>query len=535
MASSESKPCWKTKTEDKNPTQQEKEIRKQGLKKQILRNGSSWQTPSRGDEVQVHFSGRIKGGACLDQSRDIGTPFKFKLGQCEVIKGLDEGVATMKKGERAIFTIPPNLAYGEVGNPPLIPPNSTLVYDIEMISWRTIRDITGDGGILKKIIKEGEGWATPRDGDEVLVKYKSSLENGMLVSESDNTEFYISDDYICPAISRTVKTMRRGEKAELAVKSSYSFKEVVNGTATMGVIAPLASNLTIEIELISWKSVVDVTGDKKVVKKIIKPGEGFDHPNEGAIVKVIYTGTLEDGSEFESKGSEEEPYEFVCLEEQVNEGLDRAIMTMKKGEQALVTVGAEFLPSFDASRMVATGSLVYYRVQLIEFTKEKPFWKMDTSEKLEFCERKKHDGNLLFKAGKFWCASKKYEKENYLIEFDHSFTDDEKYQAQTLWLSCQLNNAACKLKMDEFLQASKLCTKVLEVDPFNIKALYRRSQAYLRISELEKAEEDIRRALRIDPNNRDVKLVHKELKDKQMEYVKYQSEIFSSMLAKMAN
>lgn len=46
------------------------------------------------------------------------------------------------------------------------------------------------------------------------------------------------------------------------------------------------------------------------------------------------------------------------------------------------------------------------------------------------------------------------------IEFDHSFTDDEKYQAQTLWLSCQLNNAACKLKMDEFLQASKLCTKV---------------------------------------------------------------------------
>ncbi|EXC30695.1 Peptidyl-prolyl cis-trans isomerase FKBP65 [Morus notabilis] len=524
MASSESKPCWKTKTEDKNPTQQEKEIRKQGLKKQILRNGSSWQTPSRGDEVQekeirkqglkkqilrngsswqtpsrgdevqVHFSGRIKGGACLDQSRDIGTPFKFKLGQCEVIKGLDEGVATMKKGERAIFTIPPNLAYGEVGNPPLIPPNSTLVYDIEMISWRTIRDITGDGGILKKIIKEGEGWATPRDGDEVLVKYKSSLENGMLVSESDNTEFYISDDYICPAISRTVKTMRRGEKAELAVKSSYSFKEVVNGTATMGVIAPLASNLTIEIELISWKSVVDVTGDKKVVKKIIKPGEGFDHPNEGAIVKVIYTGTLEDGSEFESKGSEEEPYEFVCLEEQVNEGLDRAIMTMKKGEQALVTVGAEFLPSFDASRMVATGSLVYYRVQLIEFTK-----------------------------------GAKY------IEFDHSFTDDEKYQAQTLWLSCQLNNAACKLKMDEFLQASKLCTKVLEVDPFNIKALYRRSQAYLRISELEKAEEDIRRALRIDPNNRDVKLVHKELKDKQMEYVKYQSEIFSSMLAKMAN
>lgn len=53
----------------------------------------------------------------------------------------------------------------------------------------------------------------------------------------------------------------------------------------MSVSAPPASNLTIEIELISWKRVVDVTGDKKVVKKIIKPGEGFDHPNEGSIVK----------------------------------------------------------------------------------------------------------------------------------------------------------------------------------------------------------------------------------------------------------
>jgi FK506-binding protein 4/5 len=86
----------------------------------------------------------------------------------EVIRGWDEGVGTMKKGERASFIIPPNLAYGELGSPPLIPPNSTLIFDIEMLSWSTIRDITGDGGILKKITKEGEGWATPREADEVL-------------------------------------------------------------------------------------------------------------------------------------------------------------------------------------------------------------------------------------------------------------------------------------------------------------------------------------------------------------------------------
>ncbi|KAL7197754.1 hypothetical protein ACSBR2_020308 [Camellia fascicularis] len=119
------------------------------------------------------------------------------------------------------------------------------------------------------------------------------------------------------------------------------------------------------------------------------------------------------------------------------------------------------------------------------------------------------------------------------VEFDHSFSDDEKYQANALRLSCNLNNAACKLKLGEYREASTLCTKVLEVDPMNVKALFRRSQAYRRTSELEKAEADIKRALTIDPNNREVKLEYKELKDKQREYMRYEAGIFSSMLSRI--
>ncbi|CAI8613777.1 unnamed protein product [Vicia faba] len=494
------------------------QIGNEGLTKQILTKGVSWQTPFSGDEVQVHFRGQIENGPSLESCYDKGSSFRFKLGQGEVIKGWDEGVATMKKGERAIFKIPPALAYGEVGSPPLIPPNATLVYEIEMLCWSTIRYLTGDGGIMKKTIREGEGWATPKELDEVLVKYEAKLENGMLIKSDKGVDFNVSEGYLCPAMSIAVKTMRKGEVAELSTKFFYGLSQNSNRIIELDGL-PDSNLVSIKLELVSWKIVTDITGDKKILKKINRPGEGFDRPNEGSHAKVIYFCKGEDATIIDRKGSKEEPFEFTIQEEQVHEGLEKAIMTMKKAEQALVTVNAE--------------KTLYYEVELVDFVKEKPFWKMDTQEKLEACELKKHDGNLLFKAKSFRRASMKYEKAAKYIEFDHTFSDDEKRHANTLRLSCNLNNAACKLKLEEYTGASKLCTKVLEQDPLNVKALYRRCQAYLKTSDLEKAEADIKRALILDPNNRDIKLEYKELKLKQREYNKYEAGIFSTMVSKM--
>lgn len=515
-----------------------KEIGHQGLKKLILREGESWQTPFSGDEVEVHYTGTLLDGTRFDSSLDRGTPFRFKLGQGQVIKGWEQGIASMKKGEKAIFTIPPELGYGESGSPPLIPPNATLQFEVEMLSWATVRDVCKDGGLLKKTVRDGERWAYPKDADEVLVTYEARLEDGTVVSRSsEGVEFYVKDGYLCPALSTAVKTMRKGEKAILTVKPQYAFGErgfKVDNKVTV----PPNSTLTVDVELVSWKNVVDITDDKKVVKKILKEGEGYERPNEGAFLKVKYTGKLENRTVFERKGSDEEPFEFIASEEQVIDGLDRAVMTMKKGEIAIVTIFPEYgYKDTQTQRdlaVVPPDSTLIYEIELISFIKEKESWDMDTAEKIEAAGKKKEDGNALFKAGKYLRASKKYDKAAKYIEYDNAFSEDQKQQTKALKVTCNLNNAACNLKLKEYREAAKLCSKVLEVDSKNVKALYRRAQAYIETADLDQAESDIKKALEIDPSNRDVKMEYKTLKEKQKEYNKEEAKLFGNMFNRMS-
>lgn len=87
----------------------------------------------RGKSVEVHYTGTLSNGDKFDSSHDRGTPFSFPLGGGRVIAGWDLGVVGMKVGGKRKLTIPPSLAYGERGVPGAIPPNATLVFEVELL------------------------------------------------------------------------------------------------------------------------------------------------------------------------------------------------------------------------------------------------------------------------------------------------------------------------------------------------------------------------------------------------------------------
>lgn len=103
-----------------------------GLQYQDTTVGTGAQ-PKTGQTVTVHYTGWLKNGTKFDSSVDRGEPFQFIIGQGQVIKGWDEGVSTMKVGGKRRLTIPSTLGYGERGAGGKIPPNATLLFDVELL------------------------------------------------------------------------------------------------------------------------------------------------------------------------------------------------------------------------------------------------------------------------------------------------------------------------------------------------------------------------------------------------------------------
>lgn len=524
-----------------------------GVVKKLLRAGDGWESPEKGDKVQVHYTGTLLDGTKFDSSVDRGEPFEFELGVGQVIKGWDVGVASMKRGEKALLTCRSDYAYGKQGSPPKIPADATLNFEVELLSWTSQKDISGDGGVIKTIVQEGTGYQRPNDRDEVQVRYKVRAEGSDAViaeSPEEGIEFALGEGHLCKGLQGALKTMLQGEQARLQLKSDYATLT----DATAAAAAPAGTPLDVEVELLGWKHVEDVTPDKQVVKKTLREGDkdSYKKPNDGATATIRYTARLvEPATAAAAAGlatatgpiiderQGDDALTFTIDTEAVPEGLELALQQMKRGERALVNVGPKYGYGEAAEAAaprgsVPAGSTVQYDVELVDFTNTPETWEMNNDDKIAAASARKEKGNKAYKENKLDRAIKQYEKGASLIQYDKDFSEELKHQSKDIKKSCWLNLAAAQLKRKQYQEVIQNCDKVLGVDPTNVKALYRRAQAHLANRDLVEAELDVKAGLEEEPGNADLLQLQKRVKAVAKAENQKAAQIYGKMFKKVA-
>ncbi|KAJ3038422.1 hypothetical protein HDV00_000610 [Rhizophlyctis rosea] len=232
-------------------------------KKEIVQEGDGKTFPAIGDKVKMHYTGFLLDGTKFDSSHDRGQPFEARIGVGNLIRGWDEAVPTMSKGEKAKFTISWKAAYGEAGSPPVIPAKADLIFEVELVDvtpsppdipWpeKDPKVIAVEGLDWSKVIyEEGDGENFPQKGDKVLMHYTGRF-------ASDGKKFDSSHDrghplalpvglgQIIRGWDEGVPTMSKGEKAKLYVNSGAAYGERGAGN---GLIPP-GSDLVFEVELV---------------------------------------------------------------------------------------------------------------------------------------------------------------------------------------------------------------------------------------------------------------------------------------------
>ena len=393
-----------------------------------------------------------------------------------------------------------------------------------------MKDLTGDECIIKTVTSEGTGWETAKDIDGAVVSYAlraagAAADAPPLVA-AERVEISRCADAPCPGLTRVLVSMKAGESARVNIKNAPH-----GGPAYLAGLAPAGvTEGVLDVTLHTIQKVERVSGtDDEVLKKILAAGTGYERPNEGASVTVKFSGALADGGAVFAPESERT---FLTDDEAVPEGLDRALLTMHKGETALVTVPPKwgYGAAGDAAAGVPGGATLQYTVTMLDFVKDKESWDLkDGAEKLAYAEAKKGEGNALFAAGKAARALRRYSKALKMIEYDTSFPEESKKASKALKVTLHSNTAQCKLKAADWRGAEVAATKALDLDSSAAKARFRRAQALMGLGEHFDAERDLKKLLDDDPNHKEATRELVRCKKAQREQNQKDAAMFSKM------
>jgi FKBP-type peptidyl-prolyl cis-trans isomerase len=289
------------------------------IKREVVASGAG-ATPRRGDAVIVHYTGTLTDGTKFDSSRDRDEPFVFNVGEGAVIQGWDVTVLQMKPGDRWKVTIPWQLAYGAQGSPPKIPAKADLVFDIERLPPPEIKT---------EVLAEGKGEPAKR-GERVFLHAVVSLPDGTKLDDSrergEPLDLVVGGTRLFPGWDMVVGKLRLGDRVKATVPWTLAF-----GAQGRPPKIPPKSDVLLDLERVSEPVAPEMKHD------VIAEGKG-PVCRAGQTVKVHYTGTLTNGTQFDSSRDRGQPFEFQLGAHQVIRGWDIAVSQMRVGDRWKVTI-----------------------------------------------------------------------------------------------------------------------------------------------------------------------------------------------------
>jgi FK506-binding protein 4/5 len=396
-----------------------------------------------------------------------------------------------------------------------------------------------NGNLFKTVQKEGHG-PKPPVGAKVTVHYTGTLDSDGSKFDSSRDrdepfEFTIGRGQVIKGWDKGVATMRKGERATLKCLSEFAYGKVGSPPKIPG-----DATLNFDVELIDWTKSEDVSEnkDRTVMKGIRVEGTGWSHPGfESEVhisIKVVeVTEGGEDGAEilpekdFTVTIGEVDPTEFPSTVEQ-------ALKSFKKGEISTVDVEASAVRESVDAFHVRSGQGFRAVVKVKDFTTVHTY-DFQGEAKIDEANKRKTQGNTYFTQGKWLLAVNKYERALEFVDSDYGLDGESLEAAKKLRVPLYSNLAQALINLRRFKDAAAKCDKCLELEPANVKALFRRGRAKNALGDWEAAKPDLKRALEFDPSNADLQrewssVVEQERKQRAADKARY-GNLFSKLAA----
>jgi len=358
-----------------------------------------------------------------------------------------------------------------------------------------------DGKLWKEILSSGQGDDTPQDGVEVFVHYIGSLTDGTEFDRSNRHgnpfSFILGKKSVISGWEIGVASMKKGEVCKLIIHPELGY-----GTGGSGKI-PGNATLIFEIELLEWKY-EDLSPNQNggIVRKIIKAGASkYYHPNEGATVKVQLEG-FHEGRSFDKR-----QVEFIlgeASEHEVCPGVEHALYKISEGETSELTIQAKYAfgSNGNAEFNIPPDAEVKYIVTLLNFTKGKEAWSLDGVQKMECAREFKEKGTKFFKEKKYALARTYYKKIVDFLKMEALLNGEIEEERKWLLATAHFNQSQCSLELAEYLVAKNSADEGLQIQPDNVKGLFRRGLGNLGLKEPRLAKKDFEKVLELEPTNK---------------------------------